>query len=187
MTTTDASTFPPPGGLPRVGVSILATQGDRVLLGQRMKEPNRGLWVLPGGKVEPYESAERAALREFREEVGVSVELGRIIAVAEIIRPNQEHRIILTFAAELDSPEEEIRGGDDLGSPALFTREQLHSLAISNAVRPVLESAGWLDTGSPAGQGRGVDCQCHLLNRRAFVGEGPNIFHLPNNLATFNA
>lgn len=38
-------------------------------------------WELPGGIVEPYESPRQGAIREVREELGIDIELGRLLAV----------------------------------------------------------------------------------------------------------
>ncbi len=48
---------------------------DCFLVGRRPEgTPLAGLWEFPGGKIEPGESAEAAAVRECREEAGVEVE-----------------------------------------------------------------------------------------------------------------
>jgi 8-oxo-dGTP diphosphatase len=52
-------------------VLIYAVRGDQVLLMHRKREPNLGLWVAPGGKIEPGESPYETALREFAEETGL--------------------------------------------------------------------------------------------------------------------
>jgi 8-oxo-dGTP diphosphatase len=129
---------------PRVGVSVLVVGGNRILLGQRLKEPNRGLWVLPGGGVDLYETAEDTARREILEETGAKIAVRQLVGVSEIVRPSEEHRIILTFLAELLSPVDELRAGDDLGSPTLFTKAELSTLPISEVVCPVLRITGWL-------------------------------------------
>ncbi len=47
---------------------------NRVLITRRKAEGLLGgLWEFPGGKLQPYESAEAACIREIREEVGLSV------------------------------------------------------------------------------------------------------------------
>lgn len=46
-------------------------RGGRLLLVQRAKEPDKGLWGLPGGMIEAGETPEIAAVRELAEETGV--------------------------------------------------------------------------------------------------------------------
>ena len=52
-------------------VLVYAIRDDHVLLMHRKREPNLGLWVAPGGKIEPGESPYETALREFAEETGL--------------------------------------------------------------------------------------------------------------------
>ncbi len=52
-------------------VLVYVVQDDKVLLLHRNKEPNLGLWIAPGGKIELYESPREAAFRELREETGL--------------------------------------------------------------------------------------------------------------------
>ena len=62
----------------RVGVVGAALVRDGRVLASRRTEPPRlaGLWEFPGGKVEPGESDEQALVRELREELGVTAEVG---------------------------------------------------------------------------------------------------------------
>lgn len=40
-------------------------------------------WVLPGGSVKPFESSDKAIKREFREEIGVEIEVVRLLWIVE--------------------------------------------------------------------------------------------------------
>ncbi|MBQ9282466.1 MAG: NUDIX domain-containing protein [Treponema sp.] len=53
-----------------VGLVIESGEG-KILLEKRAKEPRKGFLALPGGFVDPDESAEEACIRECREELGV--------------------------------------------------------------------------------------------------------------------
>ena len=55
-------------------VLVYAVQDERVLLMHRHKEPNLGLWIAPGGKIEVDESPHDAARREMQEETGLIVD-----------------------------------------------------------------------------------------------------------------
>ena len=56
--------------VPCVGAVVHDAAG-RLLLIRRGHDPHRGLWSLPGGRVEPGESPEQAVVREVREETGL--------------------------------------------------------------------------------------------------------------------
>ncbi|MFQ6009494.1 MAG: NUDIX domain-containing protein, partial [Candidatus Zixiibacteriota bacterium] len=63
----------------RVGVGVVV-RDDRgwILLEKRH---DRGLWGLPGGKIEPGESISEAAMREVKEETGLNVRTERLLGV----------------------------------------------------------------------------------------------------------
>jgi len=50
---------------------VYCLKANKVLLMLRKKEPNLGLWVGPGGKIEFNESPYECARRELREETGL--------------------------------------------------------------------------------------------------------------------
>lgn len=56
---------------------------ERVLLVRRANPPDAGLWGYPGGKVEPGETVEQAAVRELHEETGVRAEVGPVLVTLE--------------------------------------------------------------------------------------------------------
>jgi 8-oxo-dGTP diphosphatase len=51
----------------------------RLLLVRRANEPGRGLWSVPGGRVEPGEDDAAALVREMQEETGLTVEPGPLV------------------------------------------------------------------------------------------------------------
>ena len=65
-----------PDILPRVGSALIVRdEANRILLGKRNKDPQRGSWILPGGKIKACKSIADAAARELQEETGLEVEV----------------------------------------------------------------------------------------------------------------
>jgi 8-oxo-dGTP pyrophosphatase MutT (NUDIX family) len=94
------------GGVLAVGctTAILDATGQRLLLTRRA---DNGLWCLPGGHMEPGESAAEACVREVREETGLEVRVSRLIGVyssphvlLEYGPDRREQMVGLCFAAE---------------------------------------------------------------------------------------
>ena len=71
--------------IPRAAVSGAIFQGERVLLVRRARPPALGLWSLPGGHIEPGETAADALLRELMEETGVKGRLGGVADAVDVI------------------------------------------------------------------------------------------------------
>jgi 8-oxo-dGTP diphosphatase len=69
--------------------SVALVDGSRVLLIQRARPPYEGIWTLPGGRIEDGETAEEAAAREVKEELGLDVSDLRFVAsTTMIVGPN---------------------------------------------------------------------------------------------------
>lgn len=70
---------------PRAAASAVIFRGRTVLLAERGHGPRKGVWSLPGGKIEAGETSAEAALREIHEETGLSVELTGLLDVHNAI------------------------------------------------------------------------------------------------------
>ena len=70
--------------MPCVGAVIIDAAG-RLLLIQRGHDPGRGLWSIPGGRVEDGETDVAALVREVREETGLRVTAGSLVGM--VTRP----------------------------------------------------------------------------------------------------
>ena len=66
------------GPVPCVGGLTYDDEG-RLLVVQRANEPGRGLWSVPGGRVEPGEDDAAALVREMREETGLEIVPGPLV------------------------------------------------------------------------------------------------------------
>jgi ADP-ribose pyrophosphatase YjhB (NUDIX family) len=66
------------------GAAICDDDG-RLLLIQRLREPEAGAWGLPGGKIDFGEPAAETARREIAEELGIKIEILGLACIAETI------------------------------------------------------------------------------------------------------
>jgi 8-oxo-dGTP diphosphatase len=70
---------------PRPAASTIVFRNRDVLIVERGKGAARGTWSLPGGHIEPGETAKAAALRELFEETGVTADLVGLADVVDVL------------------------------------------------------------------------------------------------------
>ena len=77
-------------------VAALVWDKDKFLICQRPKNKARGLlWEFVGGKVEKGETKEQALIRECKEELGVTVDVGEVFAEKEYEYPDIAVRLTI--------------------------------------------------------------------------------------------
>lgn len=114
--------------IPCVGAIAHDPRG-RILLVRRANEPARGLWSLPGGRVEPGESHEAAVVREVLEETGLEASVVREVGTIERDAPEGGTYVIRDFVVEVTGGA--LVPGDDASGAAWFTRAELAVLPTS--------------------------------------------------------
>ncbi len=95
---------------PTVGVGAVVLKDDALLMVQRGREPGRGLWSLPGGRVEHGEYLTDAVAREIREETGVAIRVKDLLGIYEIV--GRGHYVVLDYSAEPIGDDEPVAAGD---------------------------------------------------------------------------
>ena len=83
---------------PTLAVGAIVVHDDSLLMVLRGREPNKGLWTVPGGRVEAGEYLADALKREVREETGIEIDVGDLLGLLE--RRGDEHFVILDFLAQ---------------------------------------------------------------------------------------
>ncbi|MBF0305655.1 MAG: NUDIX hydrolase [Alphaproteobacteria bacterium] len=78
---------------PVIGVGAVVIRGTEVLLIRRGRPPSLGRWSLPGGKQKLGETVAEAAAREVMEETGLTIAVGAVVAVVDLIEPDEKGRI----------------------------------------------------------------------------------------------
>lgn len=103
----------------------------QVLLIERGIEPYKGRWAFPGGFLNPDETAEDGALRELREETGLS---GAYIEQFHTYTdPNRDPRErVITIAYYALVRIQEVKGGDDAAKAQWFPLEDVPQLAFDH-------------------------------------------------------
>lgn len=124
-------------GAIRVRVGVAVVQDGRILLVPHYDtDAGPVQWCVPGGRLEPGESLEHAAKREFEEETGLRVEGCRLLDVSEVILTERPyHSITITLTGTVEGgqirPEPHHRYGEK--NPRWLSREELASLAYHPA------------------------------------------------------
>ena len=83
---------------PKIICGALAIWDNKVLLCRRSIEPRYGLWTLPAGFMELFETMQQGAARETREEAEAEIEVEQLYCMYNIPRIGQ---IYVLFKAQL--------------------------------------------------------------------------------------
>ena len=99
------------GGRPELCVGAIAIEDDRILLVRRGTEPGKGLWSVPGGRVEAGEAMVAAVVRELREETGLAGVCGQMLGWVEYLTVGR-HLVIADFRVTILDGAPPVPGSD---------------------------------------------------------------------------
>jgi 8-oxo-dGTP diphosphatase len=132
--------------------AVVGDNAGRLLLVRRGRAPAAGLWSLPGGRIEPGETAAEAAAREVREETGLEVRIGPVLITALV---GDGAFRVQDFAGSVVGGE--LRAGDDAAEVRWVSDEELATLPVTPGLREALARAR-----EAGGAALGSDHEGHL-------------------------
>jgi 8-oxo-dGTP diphosphatase len=126
---------------PEVAVGALVLKDQKVLLVKRNQSPAKGLWALPGGKINLGETLQQAVVREILEETGISIIPGPpVFSFDSIHKDNkgdvQYHYVIVDLLAEFK--EGELKAGDDASDVGWFSLEDLGRIQVNKTTKELV-------------------------------------------------
>ncbi|CAN5686473.1 NUDIX hydrolase [soil metagenome] len=124
---------------PIVAVAGFVFDADgSVLLVQRAKQPNLGLWTVPGGRLEGQETLAQGVARGIREETGLTVEVGPLACVVERMGDDY-HFVILDYLARVIGGT--LAASSDAKAAKYVADDELPTLALTDGLVDVLARA----------------------------------------------
>lgn len=88
---------------PQLAVSAAIFRDSKLLVVRRAREPGRGLYSVPGGRVEHAETLHQALQREVREETSLAIDITGFAGWREVLPDaaagRTGHYLVISFAA----------------------------------------------------------------------------------------
>ena len=126
---------------PLVGVGAIIIENARVVLVKRAHPPLQAEWSIPGGVLEVGELVGEAAIREAREETGLTVEPGELLGVYNRILRNpsgrvQYHYVLIDFFCRRVAGD--LAAASDAAEVRWFTQGELAGLKLAEDTLDVI-------------------------------------------------
>ena len=126
-------------GGPQLAVGAVVVSDGALLMVQRDQEPAKGLWTLPGGRVEHGEYIEDALRREVSEETGIDIEVDRLLGIFEVV--GDPHFVILDFLATA-AAQMEPRAATDVAQARWVALDEVETMELTPRLVETLRAWG---------------------------------------------
>jgi len=128
---------------PQIAVGAVVIRDEKVLLVKRRKPPGKGLWSIPGGRVELGETLKEAAEREVKEEAGVIIRAKDQVYTFDLIDRDKQgcirfHYVIVDLLADYVSGKP--NPSSDACEARWVTPRELEELPVSRITREFLKN-----------------------------------------------
>ncbi len=129
---------------PRAAASAAIFRDGRILIAERGSGPRKGYWSLPGGKIEPGETAMAAATREILEETGLQVTIKGLVDVHNVIGTDASglltHHYIICVYFGVCGPGEP-RAATDISDARFIALHELNQYLMTDGAMSIIHEA----------------------------------------------
>jgi len=127
---------------PALAVSVALERDGRYLLVLRANPPAQHMYAFPGGRVDPDEALETAALRELEEETGLKATNPRPFMTFDLSKDDareagKSNFLLTVFVA--DDPGGTARALDDAKAVGWYTPEEIRDLPVPQSMTTCMD------------------------------------------------
>ena len=112
----------------KVAAAMWLTQNNKLLLVRRAIEPAKGLWTIPGGFVDAWETPAETASRECAEETGLRVITSKLLDLVPNKNQSSRAGFVIFYTGQIISGD--LKAGDDADAVDWFSINQLPEIAF---------------------------------------------------------
>jgi len=112
---------------------VVIDDEEKILLVKRSVEPYIGSWCLPGGFIELEETSEEAAIRELKEETGLTGKIKNLLGVTSSYSSQYYSVIVVGYLVK--SYTGMLHPGDDVSEVAYFDHDQLPDIPFNSHIQ----------------------------------------------------
>ena len=130
-------------GRPQLAASAVIFREKHFLVVRRANPPGRGLYSVPGGRVEHGETLHQAVAREVREETALAIDIVGFAGWREVLPDpaagRTGHYLVISFAARWRAGE--VTLNEELDDFRWITPDELDALRTTQGLAEIVDAA----------------------------------------------